>query len=75
MVVLRFERGTDGSWAQVVAPAREKGPPAGGPAEAPCTHEFETVLGRIGFDEKGAVTGYRTFVWFPLLSTQSKLTE
>jgi branched-chain amino acid transport system substrate-binding protein len=25
--------------------------------------EFETVLGRIGFDAKGDVTGYETFVW------------
>jgi branched-chain amino acid transport system substrate-binding protein len=26
--------------------------------------EFDTVLGRIGFDEKGDVTGYETFVWY-----------
>jgi branched-chain amino acid transport system substrate-binding protein len=32
-------------------------------AEALRTHEFDTVLGRIGFDEKGDVTGYETFVW------------
>jgi branched-chain amino acid transport system substrate-binding protein len=25
--------------------------------------EFDTVLGKIGFDEKGDVTGYDTFVW------------
>lgn len=25
---------------------------------------FETVLGRIGFDHKGDVTGYETFVWY-----------
>jgi branched-chain amino acid transport system substrate-binding protein len=26
--------------------------------------EFDTVLGRIGFDEKGDVTGYQPFVWY-----------
>jgi branched-chain amino acid transport system substrate-binding protein len=33
-------------------------------AEALRSHEFDTVLGRIGFDEKGDVTGYDTFVWY-----------
>ena len=33
-------------------------------AEALRTHEFDTVLGRIGFDEKGDVTGYETFIWY-----------
>ncbi len=28
------------------------------------THSFETVLGRIGFDANGDVTGYNTFVWY-----------
>jgi branched-chain amino acid transport system substrate-binding protein len=28
------------------------------------THSFDTVLGRIGFDAKGDVTGYATFVWY-----------
>jgi branched-chain amino acid transport system substrate-binding protein len=28
------------------------------------SHEFDTVLGRIGFDAKGDVTGYDTFVWY-----------
>jgi branched-chain amino acid transport system substrate-binding protein len=27
-------------------------------------NEFDTVLGRIGFDAKGDVTGYETFVWY-----------
>jgi branched-chain amino acid transport system substrate-binding protein len=27
-------------------------------------NEFNTVLGRIGFDDKGDVTGYDTFVWY-----------
>jgi hypothetical protein len=25
---------------------------------------FDTVLGRIGFDQKGDVTGYDTYVWY-----------
>jgi branched-chain amino acid transport system substrate-binding protein len=33
-------------------------------AEALRTHEFDTVLGRIGFDEKGDVVGYDTFAWY-----------
>ena len=33
-------------------------------AEALRSHEFDTVLGRIGFDDKGDVTGYDTFVWY-----------
>jgi branched-chain amino acid transport system substrate-binding protein len=32
-------------------------------AEALRGHEFDTVLGRIGFDAKGDVTGYDTFAW------------
>ena len=32
-------------------------------ADALRAGEFDTVLGRIGFDEKGDVTGYKTFVW------------
>jgi branched-chain amino acid transport system substrate-binding protein len=27
-------------------------------------HELDTVLGRIGFDAKGDVTGYDTFAWY-----------
>jgi branched-chain amino acid transport system substrate-binding protein len=33
-------------------------------AEALRSHEFDTVLGRIGFNAKGDVTGYNTFVWY-----------
>jgi branched-chain amino acid transport system substrate-binding protein len=49
-------------WAQAVAKA--------GTTEAgvvtPVLHEteFDTVLGRIGFDEKGDVKGFEPFVWF-----------
>ncbi len=28
------------------------------------THEIDTVLGRVGFDAKGDVTGHATFVWY-----------
>ena len=33
-------------------------------ADALRAKEFDTVLGRIGFDAKGDVTGYDTFVWY-----------
>ena len=33
-------------------------------ADALRASEFDTVLGRIGFDGKGDVTGYDTFVWY-----------
>jgi branched-chain amino acid transport system substrate-binding protein len=33
-------------------------------AEALRTHAFDTVLGTIGFDEKGDVTGYQPFAWY-----------
>jgi branched-chain amino acid transport system substrate-binding protein len=28
------------------------------------TGSFDTVLGKIGFDKKGDVTGISTFVWY-----------
>jgi branched-chain amino acid transport system substrate-binding protein len=33
-------------------------------AEAFRTHEFDTMLGRIGFDGKGDVSGFAPFVWY-----------
>jgi branched-chain amino acid transport system substrate-binding protein len=33
-------------------------------ADALRAGEFDNVLGRIGFDAKGDVTGYDTFVWY-----------
>ena len=33
-------------------------------AEALHTHQFDTVLGKIGFDEKGDVYGYEPFTWY-----------
>jgi branched-chain amino acid transport system substrate-binding protein len=28
------------------------------------SNEFDTVLGRLGFDDKGDVTGINSFVWY-----------
>jgi branched-chain amino acid transport system substrate-binding protein len=33
-------------------------------AEALRTLQFETVLGRLGFDPKGDVTGHNTYIWY-----------
>ena len=33
-------------------------------AEALRAHEFDTILGTIGFDHKGDVSGYEPFVWY-----------
>jgi branched-chain amino acid transport system substrate-binding protein len=33
-------------------------------AQALRSHEFDTVLGQIGFDAKGDVTGYETYAWY-----------
>jgi branched-chain amino acid transport system substrate-binding protein len=49
------------AWAQAVKTARTFETDA--VAAALRSHEFDTVLGTIGFDEKGDVTGYDTFVW------------
>jgi branched-chain amino acid transport system substrate-binding protein len=50
------------AWGQAVRKARTFETRA--VAEALRSHEFETVLGRIGFDDKGDVTGYDTFIWY-----------
>lgn len=49
-------------WAQAVEPAGKFETEA--VADALRAGEFDTVLGRIGFDAKGDVTGYDTFVWY-----------
>jgi branched-chain amino acid transport system substrate-binding protein len=49
-------------WAQAVEKADTVEPKA--VAAALRAHEFDTVLGMIGFDEKGDVTGYEPFVWY-----------
>jgi branched-chain amino acid transport system substrate-binding protein len=49
-------------WAQAVEKAGTV--EADAVAAAMRANEFDTVLGRIGFDAKGDVTGYDTFVWY-----------
>ncbi len=49
-------------WAQAVDHARSPDPPA--VIEALLGGSFETVLGTIGFDGKGDVTGIDTFIWY-----------
>lgn len=50
------------AWAQAVEAAGTVKTDA--VAAALRSHEFDTLLGRIGFDAKGDVTGYDTFVWY-----------
>ena len=50
------------AWAQAVEKAGTF--EAEAVTEALRTHEFDTVLGKIGFDDKGDVTGYEPFVWY-----------
>jgi branched-chain amino acid transport system substrate-binding protein len=49
-------------WAQAVEKAGTVESKA--VAAALRTHEFDSVLGRIGFDDKGDVYGYEPFVWY-----------
>jgi branched-chain amino acid transport system substrate-binding protein len=49
-------------WAQAVEKAGGFEPDA--VAAALHRHEFDTVLGRIGFDEKGDAYGYEPFAWY-----------
>jgi branched-chain amino acid transport system substrate-binding protein len=49
-------------WAQAVEKAGTFEPKA--VAAALHANQFDTVLGTIGFDEKGDVTGYDPFVWY-----------
>jgi branched-chain amino acid transport system substrate-binding protein len=49
-------------WAQAVEKAGTVEPKA--VAAALRAHQFDTVLGTIGFDEKGDVYGYEPFTWY-----------
>jgi branched-chain amino acid transport system substrate-binding protein len=49
-------------WAQAVEKAGTVDPEA--VAAALRTHQFDTVLGSIGFDAKGDVYGFEPFVWY-----------
>jgi branched-chain amino acid transport system substrate-binding protein len=50
------------TWAQAVEEANSLDPDA--IIKTLRTKDFETVLGTIGFDEKGDVTGVSTWVWY-----------
>ncbi len=50
------------AWAQAVEMAGTF--ETGAVAKTLRTQKFDTVLGRIGFDAKGDVTGYSTFIWY-----------
>ncbi len=49
-------------WAQAVKKAGSAEPKA--VADSLRRSSFETILGRLGFDEKGDVTGIETYVWY-----------
>ena len=49
-------------WAQAVEKAGTLETDA--VADALRTHRFDTVLGRVGFDDKGDVYGYEPFTWY-----------
>lgn len=57
-----YSYGAVQAWAQAVEKAGTLKPQA--VIEALKTGSFDTVLGNIGFDEKGDVTGISTFVWY-----------
>lgn len=50
------------AWAQAVEKAGTFEPKS--VAEALRLHEFDTVLGSIGFDDRGDVYGYEPFMWY-----------
>jgi len=50
------------AWAQAVEKAGTVEPKA--VAQALHSQKFETVLGRIGFDDRGDVYGYEPFTWY-----------
>jgi len=57
-----YAYGTVQAWAQAVKQAGSLKPEA--VIDALKTGSFDTVLGKIGFDEKGDVTGISNFVWY-----------
>jgi len=57
-----YSYGAVQAWAQAVKRANSLKPEA--VIKALRTGKFDTVLGKIGFDEKGDVTGITTFVWY-----------
>ncbi len=57
-----YSYGAVQAWAQAVKQAGSLKPKA--VIDTLRTGSFDTVLGKIGFDEKGDVTGISTFVWY-----------
>ncbi|MBL7204618.1 MAG: branched-chain amino acid ABC transporter substrate-binding protein [Desulfobacteraceae bacterium] len=57
-----YSYGAVQAWAQAVKQAGSLKPKA--VIDALRKGSFDTVLGKIGFDEKGDVTGISTFVWY-----------
>ena len=57
-----YSYGAVQAWAQAVEKAGSLKPKA--VIDALRAGSFDTVLGKIGFDEKGDVTGISTFVWY-----------
>lgn len=57
-----YSYGAVQAWAQAVEQAGSLKPKA--VINALRTGRFDTVLGKIGFDEQGDVTGISTFVWY-----------
>jgi branched-chain amino acid transport system substrate-binding protein len=57
-----YSYGAVQAWAQAVQQAGSLNPDA--VIQALKMGSFETVLGKIGFDEKGDVTGISAFVWY-----------
>ena len=57
-----YSYGAVQAWAQAVQQAASLEP--GAVIEALKSGSFDTVLGKIGFDEKGDVTGISAFVWY-----------
>jgi branched-chain amino acid transport system substrate-binding protein len=57
-----YSYGAVQAWAQAVKQAGSLKPEA--VINALRTGSFDTVIGKIGFDEKGDVTGMSTFVWY-----------
>ena len=61
------------AWAQAVEQAGSLKPKA--VIKALREGSFDTVLGKIGFDEKGDVTGIDTFVWYVFGKEDYSLTK
>ncbi len=68
-----YSYGAVQAWAQAVQQADSLAPEA--VIKALKAGEFDTVLGKIGFDEKGDVTGISAFVWYVVGKEGYKLVE